>query len=76
MGKAFQQFYTALDTCGSWYIVVDQSAYVGVIVPTDVILVEIAEKCRFEADETVDFRKAKYIGTLIESISIFGHHSA
>ena len=58
MGKVLSELYQALDQNGYCYIVVDQSAYVGVIVPTDVILANIAESIGFEVENIIICRKA------------------
>ena len=79
MGQVLKELYDALDKNGCCYIVVDQSAYVGVIIPTDVLLARIAETIGFEVDNIVVCRKAStsvqqrkaypYLGsTLRESI--------
>jgi hypothetical protein len=41
------------------YIVVDQSAYVGVIVPTDLLLAYLAEAVGFEVGKIIECRKAR-----------------
>ena len=43
-------------------IVVDQSAYLGVLVPTDLILAEIAQKLGFKFEKLVICRRAKTSG--------------
>jgi site-specific DNA-methyltransferase (adenine-specific) len=58
MRAVLKELYDALDTGGACYIVVDQSAYVGVIVPTDVILANLGEEVGFNVDEIVICRKA------------------
>lgn len=79
MGIVLGELYNALDKNGHCYIVVDQSAYVGVIVPTDVILANIAENLGFRVENIIICRKAStsaqqrkaypYLGsTLRESI--------
>ncbi len=62
MGKVLRQLYAALGSNGYCYIVVDQSAYVGVIIQTDVILANIAENIGFEVDKLVVCRKAATSG--------------
>jgi len=44
MGDVLKQLYEAMPKGSRCYIVVDQSAYVGVIVPTDMVLAQIAEE--------------------------------
>ena len=43
-------------------IVVDQSAYLGVLVPTDLLLAEIAMQVGFQFENLVICRKAKTSG--------------
>lgn len=62
MGDVLGQLFKALDTEGSCFIVVDQSAYVGVIVPTDVILARIAEQKGFSVDKIIVCRAAATSG--------------
>ena len=72
MGKVLKQLYEALDNGGSCYIVVDQSAYVGVIVPTDVILADIAKDCGFKVEEIVVCRKANTSGQQLKAYPYLG----
>lgn len=72
MGKVLEQLYAALDAGGNCYIVVDQSAYVGVIIPTDVILADIAEKCGFKVEEIVVCRKANTSGQQLKAYPYLG----
>lgn len=72
MGKVLKQLYEALDNGGSCYIVVDQSAYVGVIVPTDVILADIAKSCGFKVEEIVVCRKANTSGQQLKAYPYLG----
>ena len=58
MGKVLENLFEAIDVNGHCYIVVDQSAYVGVIVPTDVILASIAEMKGFIVENIIVCRKA------------------
>ena len=67
MGKVLDQLYDSLDNGGSCYIVVDQSAYVGVIVPTDVILADLAKKSGFKVEEIVVCRKANTSGQQLKA---------
>lgn len=79
MGKVLEELFKALCGGGKCYIVVDQSAYVGVIIPTDILLARIAETVGFKVDNISICRKAStsaqqrrtypYLGdTLRESI--------
>lgn len=72
MGKVLEQLYKALNEGGSCYIVVDQSAYVGVIVPTDVILADIAQKYGFKVEEIVVCRKANTSGQQLKAYPYLG----
>jgi site-specific DNA-methyltransferase (adenine-specific) len=58
MEKAIEVFSNILPTNGKCYIVVDQSSYVGVIVPTDLIFADTAEKYGFEVESIIKCRKA------------------
>lgn len=49
------------------YVVVDQSAYLGRIVPTDLFLAAIGEACGFKTAEIIICRKAKTSGQQIQS---------
>lgn len=62
MGKVLKELYKSLADGGSCYIVVDQSAYVGVIVPTDIILAYIAENIGFNVKDIIVCRKASTSG--------------
>lgn len=54
--KTFFSYMPAKSTC---HIVVDQSSYLGVIVPTDLILANIALRCGFEVAPLIRCRSAK-----------------
>lgn len=58
MGVVLEQLYLSLDDNGECFIVVDQSAYVGVIVPTDIILAAIGEEKGFSVEKIIICRKA------------------
>lgn len=62
MGKVIEQLYESIDASGNCYIVVDQSAYAGVIVPTDIVLADIAEAIGFDVEKLVICRKAATSG--------------
>lgn len=62
MGQVLYQLYAALENNGDCYLVVDQSAYAGVIVPTDVILASIAAQHGFVVDNIIICRKAATSG--------------
>ena len=67
MNKVLMQLYQALDENGSCYIVVDQSAYVGVIIPTDIILADIAEKVGFKVENISICRKTHTSGQQVKA---------
>ncbi len=58
MEKAIEVFSDLLPTGAKCYIVVDQSSYVGVIVPTDLVFANAAEKYGFEVESVIKCRKA------------------
>lgn len=58
MGKVLQQIFDASPTGCRCHIVVDQSAYVGVIVPTDIILAWIGEQIGFKVEQISICRNA------------------
>lgn len=58
MGDVLQQIFAAMPEDCHCYIVVDQSAYVGVIIPTDVVLADIAEKIGFTVESISVCRRA------------------
>lgn len=62
MEKVIEQIYQALENGGRCYIVVDQSAYVGVIIPTDVVLALLAERIGFTVEKISVCRKAATSG--------------
>lgn len=62
MGKVLNELFIAIEKGGNCYIVVDQSAYVGVIVPTDIILAKIAEDIGFHVKRIIICRKASTSG--------------
>lgn len=53
-------------------IVVDQSAYLGVLVPTDLILAEIAQEQGFELEKLVICRRAKSSGQQLNLQPLLG----
>lgn len=48
-----------LEKNGKAYIVVDQSSYIGKVVPTDLLLCDLAEKYDFEVEKIIVCRKAR-----------------
>lgn len=62
MKKVIQNSYDALDNDGSTHIVIDQSAYVGVPIPTDLIFAYIAEQIGFKVESIINCRRANTSG--------------
>ncbi len=62
MREVISRCYDVLDKNGFMHIVVDQSAYVGIPVPTDTILAAIAEKVGFVVKEMIVCRGANTSG--------------
>ncbi len=62
MGTVIQQGYKALCPGGTMHIVVDQSAYVGVPIATDLIFGYLAEEIGFEVISITNCRKANTSG--------------
>lgn len=54
--------YKSLRTNGRCYIVIDQSSYLGKIVPSDLLFAYFAEKHGFIVDKIIECRKAKTSG--------------
>lgn len=59
MREVLNQCYKLLDTGNEVYIVVDQSAYLGVVIPTDLILAYLAEEQNFLVVDIIDCRSAR-----------------
>lgn len=51
MEEALRQIYDSLKSGGHCAIVVSNSAYAGIVIPTDVFLAMIAEKIGFKVQE-------------------------
>ena len=62
MDHVLKEIYDALSGGGTCYIVVDQSAYVGVIIPTDTILALLAERRGFSVEKISICRKSATSG--------------
>jgi len=62
MRKGIAAISKILDKGAKCYIVVDQSAYAGVIVPTDLLLAKIAESERMRVVKIIKCRKANTSG--------------
>ena len=59
MHEIIKQCGLCLEKGKKTYIVVDQSAYVGVIVPTDLLLAYLAEKEGFRVANIIECRKCR-----------------
>ena len=59
MNNVIKECYSVLRKGGKTYIVVDQSAYLGVIVPTDLLFAYFAENCGFRVEQIIECRKAR-----------------
>lgn len=59
MRKIIEQCGLCLEIGKKTYIVVDQSAYVGVIVPTDLLLAYLAEQVGFKVNSITECRKSR-----------------
>jgi hypothetical protein len=64
--------YSGMPSGSYMAIVVDQSAYLGVLVPTDLILAEIAESIGFTFEKLVICRKAKTSGQQMNMQPLLG----
>lgn len=82
MGKTLMEFSKCMPKGSLCYVVVDQSSYLGVIVPTDLILAELGEKFGLSVERIIHCRTAKtsaqqikeypYLKTMLrESIVVF-----
>ncbi len=59
MKEAIRQCGLCLEKGKKVYIVIDQSAYVGVIIPTDLLLAYISESVGFNVASITECRKAR-----------------
>lgn len=66
MDCVLKEIYETLSTGGTCYIVVDQSAYVGVIIPTDTVLALLAERSGFTVEKISICRKAATSGQQLQ----------
>jgi hypothetical protein len=62
MRKVIEEAFQAIATGGSMHIVVDQSSYLGVPIPTDTILAKIAEDVGFKVKRVTVCRTANTSG--------------
>ena len=59
MQEVLEQCSLVLETGRKVYIVVDQSSYVGVIVPTDLLLAYLGEQVGFRVENITECRKSR-----------------
>ena len=59
MADVIEECYKSLKDNGRCYIVIDQSAYLGKIVPSDLLFAYFAEKHGFVVDKIIECRTAK-----------------
>lgn len=62
MKKVIQEGFNSLDSSGMMHIVVDQSAYVGVPIATDLLFCYLAEQVGFEVISVTQCRRANTSG--------------
>jgi DNA modification methylase len=62
MEKVISSFYNSMPPDSTCHIVVDQSSYLGVVVPTDILLAEIAQGQGFIVDRLTRCRRANTSG--------------
>jgi hypothetical protein len=62
MSIVLEEGYKCLGRGGMLHIVIDQSAYVGVPIPTDLILAALSEEAGFQVEELISCRKANTSG--------------
>ena len=65
MEKVLRALFTSMVSNSKCHIVVDQSSYVGVIVPTDILLANIAQRIGFQVAQLIYCRKANTSGQQI-----------
>lgn len=66
MKKVLNQIFISLKSGGKCFVVVDQSSYVGIIIPTDVILAYLAEEVGFKVESISVCRRASTSGQQIK----------
>lgn len=59
MGKTIEQFSKCMPKGSYCYIVVDQSAYLGIIVPSDLLLAELGQRHGLKVEKIIRCRTAK-----------------
>ena len=65
MGKIVNECYKSLRKDGKCYIVIDQSSYIGKVVPSDLLVAYLAEKSGFNVLKIIECRTAKTSGQQI-----------
>jgi site-specific DNA-methyltransferase (adenine-specific) len=73
MQKVIKEVYAVLCKSGRCYIVVDQSSYVGVVVPTDLLLARIGELEGFRVSGVQKCRKANTSGQQLREYPYLKH---
>jgi site-specific DNA-methyltransferase (adenine-specific) len=72
MKRVIHALANSLKRGAKCHIIVDQSAYLGVIVPTDIILAEFAQELGFTVDHLSYCRKAKTSGQQLNKYPYLG----
>lgn len=62
MQKVLRSTYDSLETGGKCYVVVDQSAYVGIVVATDLLLADLGEQIGYDVQLISKCRRANTSG--------------
>lgn len=62
MQRTLQEFARCMPKGSRCYIVVDQSAYLGVVVPSDLLLAQLGEECGLKVEGLIRCRTAKTSG--------------
>jgi len=73
MGIVLEEGYRNLAPGGLMHIVVDQSAYVGVPIPTDLILAAIGESSGFAVEGIINCRRANTSGQQLRKFPYLKH---
>jgi site-specific DNA-methyltransferase (adenine-specific) len=73
MQRVLEEISKVLCKGGRCYIVVDQSSYVGVVVPSDLLLARIAEHIGFNVLGVTKCRKANTSGQQLREYSYLKH---
>lgn len=73
MEIVLKQLYRALRSKGNAYIVVDQSSYVGIIIPTDILIAQLGEDAGFRVTQIIKCRKANTSGQQLKRFPYLKH---